>query len=152
MAATIYSSLRVLPQQICEIVVVIYIISLRRRFLEVPDGYPIIKTQARHIFVFGVTSIYGAVCHIDIQGAIVKVRDLSLMIAGLIREPFVGPDAVLNWAAYRGSPIRIPLIPCTIATILAWFFGGLPSIGCKRNFSGGFPQSDDSARMVNLVI
>jgi sigma-B regulation protein RsbU (phosphoserine phosphatase) len=118
------------------IVVVAYLLTRSRLFLEVLDGHPAVKTQLILILVFGVLSIYGTESGVEILGAIVNVRDLGPMVAGLIGGPVVGLGAGLIGAAYRWSLEGFTAIPCTTATILAGLFGGLIWLGCKRKFCG----------------
>jgi sigma-B regulation protein RsbU (phosphoserine phosphatase) len=136
MAATIFSSLLVLLQLICVIVVVAYLLTRSKLFLEVLDGHPAVKTQIVLILVFGILSIYGTVSGVEILGAIVNVRDLGPMVAGLIGGPVVGLGAGLIGAAYRWSLGGFTVVPCSTATILAGLFGGLIWLGYKRKFCG----------------
>ena len=136
MAATILSSLLVLLQLICVIVVVAYLLTRSRFFLQVLEGHPAVKTQIILILVFGALSIYGTISGVEVLGAIVNVRDLGPMVAGLIGGPFVGLGAGLIGAAYRWSLGGFTVVPCTISTILAGLFGGLIWLGYKRKFCG----------------
>ena len=136
MDATIFSSLLVLLQLICVIVVVAYLLTRSKLFLEMLDGKPAIRTQLILILIFGALSIYGTVSGVEVLGAIVNVRDLGPMVAGLIGGPVVGVGAGLIGAAYRMSLGGVTVIPCSLATILAGLFGGLIWLACKRKFPG----------------
>jgi sigma-B regulation protein RsbU (phosphoserine phosphatase) len=136
MGATIFSSLLVLLQLICVIVVVAYLLTRSRFFVNVLDGHPAVKTQIILILVFGLLSIYGTISGVEMLGAIINVRDLGPMVAGLIGGPFVGLGAGLIGAAYRGSLGGVTVIPCTLATILAGLLGGIIWLGFKRKFCG----------------
>ncbi|MDO8873408.1 MAG: SpoIIE family protein phosphatase [Methanoregula sp.] len=136
MAATIFSSLLVLLQLICVIVVVAYLLTRSKLFIDVLDGHPAIKTQIILILVFGILSIYGTVSGVEMLGAIVNVRDLGPMVAGLIGGPVVGLGAGLIGAAYRGSLGGVTVVPCSLATILAGLFGGIIWLWFKRKFCG----------------
>jgi sigma-B regulation protein RsbU (phosphoserine phosphatase) len=106
------------------IVVVAYLLTRSKLFLEVLDGHPAVKTQIVLILVFGILSIYGTVSGVEMLGAIVNVRDRGPMVAGLIG------------AAYRWSLGGFTIVPCSTATILAGLFGGLIWLGYKRKFCG----------------
>jgi sigma-B regulation protein RsbU (phosphoserine phosphatase) len=136
MAATIFSSFMVMLQLICVIVVVAYLMTRSKFFLEVLDGHSTIKTQIILILVFGILSIYGTVSGVEMLGAIVNVRDLGPMVAGLIGGPVVGLGAGLIGAVYRGSQGGVTVIPCSLATILAGLFGGIIWMGFRRKFCG----------------
>jgi phosphoserine phosphatase RsbU/P len=136
MAATIFSSFLVMLQLICVIVVVAYLLTRSKFFLEVLDGHSTIKTQIILILVFGILSIYGTVNGVEMLGAIVNVRDLGPMLAGLIGGPFVGLGAGLIGAAYRGTLGGVTVVSCSIATVLAGLFGGLIWLWCKKKFCG----------------
>jgi sigma-B regulation protein RsbU (phosphoserine phosphatase) len=136
MAATIFSSLLILLQLICVIVVVAYLLTRSRLFVDVLDGHPAKKTQIILMFFFGVLSIYGTVSGVEMLGAIVNVRDLGPMVAGLIGGPVVGLGAGLIGAAYRWSLGGFTVVPCSFATILAGLFGGLIWLGYKKKFCG----------------
>ncbi|MDP3565462.1 MAG: LytS/YhcK type 5TM receptor domain-containing protein, partial [Methanoregula sp.] len=136
MDATIFSSLLVMLQLICVIVVVAYLLTRSRLFLEVLDGHPTIKTQIILILVFGILSIYGTVNGVEMLGAIVNVRDLGPMLAGLLGGPLVGLGAGLIGAAYRGTLGGVTVVSCSLATVLAGLFGGFIWMACKRRFCG----------------
>ena len=126
----------VMLQLICVIVVVAYLLTRSKFFLEVLDGHSTIKTQIILILVFGILSIYGTINGVEMLGAIVNVRDLGPMLAGLIGGPFVGLGAGLIGAAYRGTLGGVTVVSCSIATVLAGLFGGLIWLWCKRKFCG----------------
>jgi sigma-B regulation protein RsbU (phosphoserine phosphatase) len=61
MEFTILSSLVVLLQLICVIIVVAYLLTRSRIFPEVLDGHPTVKAQIILILVFGALSVYGTI-------------------------------------------------------------------------------------------
>lgn len=134
MATTVFSSLLVLLQMMCVIVVVAYLLTRSRFFLAVLEGHPALKIQAFLILVFGILSIYGTVSGVEILGAIVNVRDLGPMVGGLVGGPVVGLGAGLIGAAYRASLGGFTVVPCVTATILAGLFGGIIWLMNKRRF------------------
>ncbi|MFA4877828.1 MAG: SpoIIE family protein phosphatase [Methanoregula sp.] len=136
MATEILSSLLVLLQLICVIVVVAYLVSRRNFFNDVLDGHPALKIQVLLIVIFGVLSIYGTVAGVEFMGAFINVRDLGPMVAGLIGGPFVGVGAGLIGALYRLSLGGFTVYACSLATVLAGLFGGLIWLFNKRKFIG----------------
>jgi phosphoserine phosphatase RsbU/P len=136
MEFSIFSSLLVLLQLICVIIVVAYLLTRSRIFPEVLDGHPSIKTQIILILVFGGLSIYGTISGVEFMGAIVNVRDLGPMLAGLLGGPWVGLGAGLIGAAYRMTLGGFTMYSCSLATVFAGLFGGLIWIACNRKFAG----------------
>jgi sigma-B regulation protein RsbU (phosphoserine phosphatase) len=136
MEFTILSSLLVLIQLICVIIVVAYLLTRSRIFSEVLDGHPAVKTQIILILVFGALSVYGTLSGVESMGAIVNVRDLGPMLAGLLGGPVVGVGAGLIGAAYRMSLGGFTVYSCSLATILAGLFGGIIWLACGRRFAG----------------
>ena len=136
MASTIIASFLVLLQLISVIIVVAYLLTRSRIFPEVLDGHPVIKTQIILILVFGALSIYGTISGVEFMGAIINVRDLGPMVAGLLGGPLVGIGAGLIGAAYRMSLGGFTVISCSLATVLAGLFGGLIWLAHKRKFAG----------------
>ena len=136
MESMILSYLLVLIQLISVIIVVAYLLTRSRIFTEVLDGHPTVKTQVILILVFGALSVYGTISGVEFMGAIVNVRDLGPMLAGLLGGPVVGIGAGLIGAAYRLSLGGFTEYACSLATVLAGFFGGLIWLACGRRFAG----------------
>jgi len=136
MESMILSYLLVLIQLISVIIVVAYLLTRSRIFTEVLDGHPTVKTQVILILVFGALSVYGTISGVEFMGAIVNVRDLGPMLAGLLGGPVVGVGAGLIGAAYRLSLGGFTEYACSLATVLAGFFGGLIWLACGRRFAG----------------
>lgn len=136
MEYTILSSLLVLLQLICVIIVVAYLLTRSRIFLEVLDGHPAVKTQLILILVFGALSIYGTISGVEFMGAIVNVRDLGPMLGGLLGGPVVGVGAGLIGAAYRLTLGGFTIYACSLATVLAGLFGGIIWLARGRRFAG----------------
>jgi sigma-B regulation protein RsbU (phosphoserine phosphatase) len=136
MEFSIFSSLLVLLQLICVIIVVAYLLTRSRIFPEILDGHPSIKTRVILILVFGALSIYGTISGIEFLGAIVNVRDLGPMLAGLLGGPWVGLGAGLIGAAHRMTLGGFTMYSCSLATVFAGLFGGLIWLACRRKFAG----------------
>lgn len=136
MVEDILSMTLVLLQMICVIVVIAYLFTRSRLFAEVLDGHPTLKTQAFLILIFGIISIYGTISGISVLGAIINVRDLGPMVAGLIGGPVVGLGAGLIGAAYRMTLDGPTVISCSLATVLAGIFGGVIYLLNNKKFIG----------------
>ena len=136
MATTILSSLLVLLQMMCVVIVVAYLLTRSRFFPDVLDGHPTIKIQCILILVFGALSIYGTLAGVEFLGAIINIRDLGPMLAGMLGGPVVGVGAGLIGAAYRFSLGGFTAYSCSFATVLAGLFGGLIWLASKRKFAG----------------
>ncbi len=134
MAATILSSLVLLLQLASVIIVVAYLLTRSRYFSEVFQGHISTRTQIILIGVFGALSIYGTVGGFEILGAIINVRDLGPMVAGLVGGPVAGIGAGMIGALYRYNLGGFTVVPCTLATILAGLFGGLIWLASGRRF------------------
>jgi len=125
-----------LIQMSAVIVVIAYLVSRSRYFAEVLEGRPSLKTQVILTIVFGLISIYGTISGVEIFGAIVNVRDLGPMVAGLTCGPFVGLGAGLIGAAHRLTLGGFTVYACSLATVLAGLFGGIVWILAGRRFPG----------------
>ncbi|MDD4136322.1 MAG: SpoIIE family protein phosphatase [Methanoregula sp.] len=136
MATTILSSLLVLLQMMCVVIVIAYLLTRSKFFAEVLDGHPTIKIQCILILVFGALSVYGTVAGVEFLGAIINIRDLGPMLAGMLGGPVVGVGAGLIGAAYRFSLGGFTAYSCSFATVLAGLFGGLIWLAYKRKFAG----------------
>ena len=128
---SILSSFLVLLQLICVIIVAAYLLTRSRIFAEVLDGHPAVKTQIILIIFFGGLSIYGTLSGVDFMGAIVNVRDLGPMVAGLLGGPVVGLGAGLIGAAHRLTLGGFTVYSCSLATVLAGLFGGFIWLASK---------------------
>ena len=120
MEFSILSSMVVLLQLICVIIVVAYLLTRSRIFPEVLDGHPSLKTQVILILVFGALSVYGTISGVEFMGAIVNVRDLGPMLAGLLGGPLVGVGAGLLYFTPIGpirAEIAVPAVRLPIPTI-----------------------------------
>ena len=134
MADTVLSALLVMIQLMCVIVVAAYLLTRSRFFASVLAGHPAIKVQVFLIIFFGALSVYGTMGGIEIMGAVINVRDLGPIMAGLLGGPLVGLGAGLIGAAYRASLGGFTVVPCIVATLLAGLLGGIIWLANKRRF------------------
>ncbi|MBN1167778.1 MAG: hypothetical protein JXA44_11705 [Methanospirillaceae archaeon] len=134
--ASIIDMLVNLIQMICVIIVVSQIVT-RSKILVNPD---IVKGKWISIFIvavlFGLFAIFLTCSGFEVLGAIVNVRDMGPMIAGLIAGPFAGVGAGLIGGLHRLSMGGVTAVPCSIATILAGLFAGIIYLWYKRRFCG----------------
>lgn len=136
MDSTVFSSLITLLQMMCVIIVVAYLLTRSRIFPQILDGHPAVRVQILMIVLFGALSIYGTVAGIEFNGAIINIRDLGPMLAGLLGGPVVGVGAGLIGAVHRLSLGGFTMYSCSLATVLAGLFGGLIWLARKRKFAG----------------
>ena len=87
--------------------------------------------RAVFVVIFGLFSIFGTyIGTTDSTGAIVNIRDLAPMVAGLVAGPWVGLAVGLIGGVHRfflGGPSAVP---CSLATVLAGVLGG---VVCRLN-------------------
>jgi sigma-B regulation protein RsbU (phosphoserine phosphatase) len=136
MDSLFFTSMLVLLQLICVIIVVAYLLTRTSFFPEVLEGHPTIRTQVILILVFGSLSIYGTLSGIEFLGAPINVRDLGPMLAGLLGGPLVGLGAGLIGAAHRMTMGGFTVYPCSLATVLAGLTGGFIWLLHGRRFAG----------------
>jgi len=136
MDTTILSSLITLLQMMCVIIVVAYLLTRSRIFPEILDGHPTLKVQLIMVVLFGALSIYGTLSGEEFLGAIINMRDLGPMLAGLLGGPYVGLGAGLIGALHRLTMGGFTVYSCSLATVLAGLFGGLIWLANKKQFAG----------------
>lgn len=90
--------------------------------------------------LFGLFSIFGTyIGTTDTAGAIVNIRDLAPMVAGLVAGPYVGLGVGLIGGVHRfflGGP---SCIPCSLATVLAGLLGGTVWVLNRERLIGIIP-------------
>jgi sigma-B regulation protein RsbU (phosphoserine phosphatase) len=92
------------------------------------------------VLIFGLFSIFGTyIGTTEATGAIVNIRDLAPMVAGLIAGPWVGLAVGLIGGIHRfflGGP---SCVPCSLATVLAGLLGGAVWVLNKERLVGVVP-------------
>jgi phosphoserine phosphatase RsbU/P len=92
------------------------------------------------VLIFGLFSIFGTyIGTTDTTGAIVNIRDLAPMVAGLVAGPYVGLAVGLIGGIHRfflGGP---SCVPCSLATVLAGVLGGAVYVLNKERLVGVVP-------------
>jgi len=104
MATTILSSLIVLLQLMCVIIVAAYLLTRSRIFPEVPEGRPSVNVWVIIIFL-GALPVYDTAAGSSVNGAFITIRDPGPMPAGLAAD--------------------FTVCSCVLATVLAGLYGGL---------------------------
>ncbi len=78
------------------------------------------------ILLFGLFSIFGTYIGIPgSYGAIINIRDLAPMVAGLVAGPYVGLMVGLIGGIHRFFLGGVTCTPCSLGTVLAGLFAGL---------------------------
>jgi phosphoserine phosphatase RsbU/P len=132
MEINIVQSSITLFQMICVIIVFAYLFTRSRYFLEILEKRPSLKTQAILVVVFGLLSVYGTISGVSLYGAVLNVRDLGPIIAGLCCGPWVGIGAGIIGGLYRCAQGGPYMYTGLIAPILAGFLGGVMYLANKR--------------------
>jgi sigma-B regulation protein RsbU (phosphoserine phosphatase) len=90
--------------------------------------------------LFGLFSIFGTyIGTTESTGAIVNIRDLAPMVAGLVAGPYVGLVVGLIGGVHRFFLGGVTGIPCSIATVLAGILGGAVYLLNKEKLIGIIP-------------
>lgn len=132
METNILQSLITLFQMICVIIVFAYLFTRSRYFLEVLEHHPRLSTRVLLIIVFGALSVYGTISGVSLNGAVLNVRDLGPMIAGLTCGPVVGIGAGLIGGFYRMAQGGPYMYTGFIAPVLAGLLAGVVYIVNKK--------------------
>jgi len=77
--------------------------------------------------VFGLLAIYGTLMGTETSGAIVNVRELASMIAGVAGGPISGLLAGLIGGIHRYSVGGFTALPCSVSTVLLGVISGFAS-------------------------
>ena len=136
MSYPIIELLLTLVEKICVIVVIAYLITRTKYFMEILDKKFTLKNRVILILIFGAVSIFGTYSGIEIFGAFANVQDLGPMIAGLIGGPVIGVGAGLIGGVHRYFLGGFTCVPCSLATVLAGLFGGIVYLLRKGKFIG----------------
>ncbi len=136
MVSSVIKLLLMLVAKMFVIVVLAYLITRTKYFMEILDKRFTRKNRAIMIVIFGAVSILGTYAGIKVSGAIANVRDLGPMIAGLIGGPVIGVGAGLIGSVHRYSLGGLTSLPCSLATVFAGLFGGIIYLLKKREFIG----------------
>jgi PAS domain S-box-containing protein len=125
MALLLVQEFITLFEMACVVVLFAYLFTRSRLFIEVLENKPAIMTQIILAGMFGLLSVFGMSSGIVFYGAVVNVRDLGPIIAGLICGPYVGLGAGLIGGAYRLSVGGANVYLAALGPVIAGAVSGL---------------------------
>ncbi len=114
-----------LLQQMAVIIVLAYVLTRTRIFMDVFNRRFSVKNKLFLVLVFGCFSIYGTVIGIHFLGVLVNIRNVGPVMGGLIGGPLVGLGAGLIGGIHRYMMGGIAAASSMEATILAGLLGGV---------------------------
>ncbi|MCK5833546.1 SpoIIE family protein phosphatase [bacterium] len=121
----IFDNLLALIEKLSVIIVVAYLATRTRFFIDAIERRYYFKNRLFLIIVFGLFSIYGSLTDIKIGEAIVNVRDLGPIVAGLAGGPIVGLFTGLIGGAHRCFFMPgFTRVACGLSTVLAGVIAG----------------------------
>ena len=86
-----------------------------------------LKEEILISIVFGILAIYATLMGSVVGGAILNVRELASLMAGLMGGPISGLLAGLIGGIHRYSVGGLTALPCSVSTILAGVIAGIVS-------------------------
>jgi PAS domain S-box-containing protein len=119
---------------LCVIIVFASLLLRSRFFNEVFVHHPTWATQVLLMVFFGILSIFGTLSGISIYGAVVNIRDLGPMAAGLLCGPYVGLGSGIIGGLFRFAQGGPYLWTGLSAPILSGILGGILYLVNKRQF------------------
>ncbi len=134
MELTIIQSSVTLFEILCVIIVFASIFMRSRFFNEIYEDHPKWTTLILLMVFFGILSIFGTISGLSVFGAVVNIRDLGPMAAGLVCGPYVGIGAGIIGGVFRfyqGGPYMWTGLS---APILSGILGGIMYLANKRQF------------------
>jgi PAS domain S-box-containing protein len=134
MDLTIIQSSVTLFMILCVIIVFASIFMRSRFFKEIFEGHPTLATQVLVTFFFGILSIFGTLTGLSIYGAVVNIRDLGPMAAGLLCGPYIGLGAGIIGGLFRFAQGGPYMWTGLSAPILSGVLGGVMYLANKRQF------------------
>ena len=107
------------------LVILVRIVSPRDFFQRVLNRNAGLRDKLTFIVIFGLFSVFCTYMGTTLpSGAIINVRDMAPMLAGLIGGPLVGLGAGLIGGIHRFFLEGFTQIPCSLATILIGLMAG----------------------------
>jgi len=125
MALLLVQEFITLFEMACVIVLFAYLFTRSRLFVKVREDKPAILIQITIAGIFGLLSIFGMSSGIVFYGAVVNVRDLGPIIAGLLCGPFAGLGAGLIGGVYRISVGGTNVYAAALGPVIAGAVSGL---------------------------
>lgn len=109
-----------------------YLFTRSRFFKEAISGEISKQSKAILILFFGLVSIYGTLGNIQVQGAVLNVRDLGPLIGGLTCGPVVGIGAGIIGGLLRYTQGGPYMYVCLCGSIIAGILGGILYLANKK--------------------
>ncbi|MHB8163184.1 MAG: PAS domain S-box protein [Methanoregula sp.] len=134
MDLTIIQSSVTLFEILCVIIVFASIFMRSRFFNEVFEHHPAWTTQILLVVFFGIMSIFGTLSGLSIYGAVVNVRDLGPMAAGLLCGPYIGIGSGIIGGLFRFAQGGPYMWTGLSAPIISGILGGIMYLANKRQF------------------
>lgn len=119
---------------LCVIIVFASIFMRSRFFNEVFEHHPTLVTQVLLMVFFGILSIFGTLSGLSIYGAVVNIRDLGPMAAGLLCGPYIGLGSGIIGGLFRFAQGGPYIWTGLSAPILSGILGGILYLASKRQF------------------
>ncbi len=121
-----------LLEKVSLVLLVLYLASRTRPFGQVLQKDFNAGNRVVLIIVFAALSIYGTYSGVKLEsGAIVNIREMAPMAAGLVGGPIVGFAVGLVGGIHRYTLGGLTALPCGISTTLAGLAAGLVLYGNK---------------------
>ncbi len=112
--------------RVCLMIVAVYLFSRMRFFREVIDRDFNTANRILMILVFGLISVYGTYSAVTLDsGAVITLRDIAPIVAGLIGGPLVGLGTGLIGGIYCLSIEGFGAGPFAIATVIIGLAAGV---------------------------
>lgn len=84
------------------------------------------------VIAYGLLAIYATLSAVNVNGAMMHVRDLATMFAGLVGGPIAGIGAGILGGAFRFTQGGFTQIACSLSTLLAGIIGGIIYLVAKK--------------------
>jgi len=134
MDLTVIQSSVALFEILCVIIVFASVLLQSRFFREITGHNPSWTTQIVLTVFFGLMSVFGTLSGLSIYGAVVNVRDLGPMAAGLICGPVIGIGSGIIGGLFRFAQGGPYMWTGLSAPILSGILGGIMYVANRRKF------------------
>lgn len=119
---------------LCVIIVFAFLFMRSRFFSQVFEQRARWPTLLLLMFFFGILSIFGTLSGLSIDGAVINIRDLGPMAAGLLCGPYVGLGAGIIGGLFRFAQGGPYLWTGLSAPVLSGVLGGILYLANNRRF------------------
>jgi phosphoserine phosphatase RsbU/P len=118
-------------EKACLVIIVFYLFSRTQLLEKILSQKPSLSAQIIFAVIFGILAIYGTSSGVQTSGAIVNIRNLGPMMAGLIGGPWVGLGAGLIGGLHRYFLGGFTCLPCGLGTIISGLAAGILFMALK---------------------